>query len=69
MVLGHPDVLRRFNGVLKVEELEKQSKIEKIISLQNNDITFDFVELAPEIFHSIRKIYNVDEKLVRQIFS
>lgn len=30
---------------------------------------YKFIELAPEIFHSIRKMNNVDEKLVKQIFS
>lgn len=32
-------------------------------------IIFDFVELAPEVFASIRKIMNVDEKLVKKLFS
>ena len=71
LVLGHPEILRKFNIAIKQEELEKQCKIEKIIS--GNDLdgtaTFEFVELAPEVFQTIRKINNVDDKLIKKIFS
>ena len=30
LVLGHPDILRKFNITLKQDDLEKQSKIEKV---------------------------------------
>jgi uncharacterized protein (DUF779 family) len=30
---------------------------------------FKFIELAPEVFHSVRKMNNIDEKFVKQVFS
>ena len=71
LVLGHPDILRKFNAALKQEDLDKQLKLEKVCHGENYDkgCTFDFIELAPEIFSTIRKIQNVEESLVRQIFS
>lgn len=66
LVLGHPDILRRFNITLKQEELNKQCKVEKVYKGENqsNGISYEFVELAPEVFSMIRKIQNVSELLV-----
>lgn len=71
MVLGHPDILRRFNITLKQDELNKQCKVEKVYKGENqsNGTTYEFVELAPEVFSMIRKIQNVSELLVSQAFS
>lgn len=33
------------------------------------DFSYDFVELAPEIFHTIRKINNIDEDLLKKVFN
>ena len=30
---------------------------------------FDFIELAPDVFKAIRRINNIEEKLVRDLFS
>lgn len=70
-VLGHPDVIRKFNVALKAEEVSKQSKIEKVTSAVNSveDFSYDFVELAPEIFSILRRINNIDEDLVKKVFS
>jgi cellobiose-specific phosphotransferase system component IIB len=58
LVLGHPDILRKFNIAIKAEELEKQCKVEKVFKGTNGDqgSNFDFVELAPEVFYMIRRI-------------
>jgi hypothetical protein len=58
LVLGHPDILRKFNVALKQDELEKLCKFEKVFSGENPDkgCKFDFVELAPEVFYMIRRI-------------
>ncbi len=66
LVLGHPDILRRFNITLKQDELNKQCKVEKVYKGENqsNGTTYEFVELAPEVFSMIRKIQNVSELLV-----
>ncbi len=71
LVLGHPDILRKFNVAVKQEELDKQCKVEKVFKGTNPDkgCTFDFVELAPEVFYMIRKIQNVSETLIKQAFS
>jgi len=71
LVLGHPDILRRFNITLKQEELNKQCKVEKVFKGENQSkgITYEFVELAPEVFSMIRKIQNVSELLISQAFS
>lgn len=71
LVLGHPDILRKFNVAIKSDELEKQCKVEKKYSGVNAEkmCTFEFTELAPEIFHMIRRIQNVSEALVKRAFS
>jgi hypothetical protein len=58
LVLGHPDILRKFNIAIKQDELEKQCKVEKVFKGVNPEkgSIFEFVEMAPEIFHMIRKI-------------
>jgi hypothetical protein len=58
LVLGHPDILRKFNIAVKQDELEKQCKAEKVFKGSNPDrgCTFDFSELAPEVFYMIRRI-------------
>ncbi len=63
--MGHPDILRKFNHSLKQDELEKKSKIEKVTEIVGEEFTFDFIELAPEIFSIIRQIQNVEESLVK----
>jgi hypothetical protein len=51
---------------MKVDELEKQCKLERIVKVPLNDETiFDFAELAPELFANIRKIHNVTEAMVK----
>jgi hypothetical protein len=50
------------------------SKIEKItkVNLFENvepAIEYDFVELAPELFSTIRKMHNIDDKLIKGLFS
>ncbi|CDW83708.1 phosphatidylinositol-4-phosphate 5-kinase [Stylonychia lemnae] len=69
LVLGHPDILRKFNQTMKQDEVDKFSKTEKVSSIQYQGLSYDFVELAPEIFHIIRQIQNIDERLIKQIFS
>lgn len=71
MVLGHPDILRRFNITIKQEELNKQCKVEKVYKGENqsNGISYEFVELAPEVFSMIRKIQNISELLISEAFS
>eukprot|EP00347_Sterkiella_histriomuscorum_P012367 403368858 len=70
-VLGHPDIIKRFNVAIKFDELNKQSKVEKVTQSINEveDFSYDFVELAPEIFSIIRKINNIDEETLKLIFS
>jgi hypothetical protein len=55
---------------MKIDELNKNSKIEKVTQGVNSveDYKYDFVELAPEVFHVIRKINNFDESLIKKIF-
>jgi len=52
---------------MKLDELNKNSKIEKVTQAINTieDFKYDFVELAPEVFHVIRKINNFDESLLK----
>lgn len=71
LVLGHPDILRKFNVAIKQDELDKQCKIEKVYKGANPEqgSTFDFIELAPEVFYMIRRIQNVPESLVKRAFS
>jgi hypothetical protein len=71
LVLGHPDILRKFNITMKQDELEKQCKVEKVFKGTNedNNCTFDFAELAPEVFYMIRRIQNVSETLIKNAFS
>ena len=35
LVLGHPDILRKFNVAVKQEELDKQCKVEKVFKGTN----------------------------------
>jgi hypothetical protein len=71
LVLGHPDILRKFNIAIKQDELEKQCKVEKVFKGSNPEkgCTFDFSELAPEVFYMIRRIQNVSETLIKNAFS
>ena len=71
LVLGHPDILRKFNITMKQDGLEKQCKVEKVFKGTNEDngCTFDFSELAPEVFYMIRRIQNVSETLIKNAFS
>ncbi len=71
LVLGHPEIMRKFNITIKQSELEKQAKTEKVFSGTDTQqtCTFDFIELAPEVFQTIRKIQNIDDKLIKKIFS
>jgi len=39
---------------MKQEEVDKNSKTEKVSSIQYQGSSYDFVELAPEIFTIIR---------------
>ncbi|CDW74551.1 phosphatidylinositol-4-phosphate 5-kinase [Stylonychia lemnae] len=70
-VLGHPEIIKRFNVTMKSDELNKCSKTEKVTQAINTveDFKYDFIELAPEVFHVIRKINNIDETLIKKIFS
>lgn len=70
-VLGHPEIIKKFNVAMKSDEVAKQSKIEKVTSSVNQleEFSYDFVELAPEIFSILRKINNIDEDLMKKIFS
>lgn len=70
-VLGHPDIIKRFNVAIKGDELLKLSKVEKVTQAINavDEFSYDFVELAPEVFHTIRKINNIDEDLLKKIFN
>jgi hypothetical protein len=63
--------LRKFNIAIKQDELEKQCKVEKVFKGSNPDkgCTFDFSELAPEVFYMIRRIQNVSETLIKNAFS
>ena len=56
---------------MKQDELEKQCKVEKVFKGANEDngCTFDFTELAPEVFYMIRRIQNVSETLIKNAFS
>jgi hypothetical protein len=45
--------------------------VEKVFKGTNEDngCTFDFAELAPEVFYMIRRIQNVSETLIKNAFS
>ena len=60
-MLGHPEVLRKLQNIIKHEDLEKESKTEKVSVIQYQGLRYEFIELAPEVFHAIRRIQNVDE--------
>lgn len=70
-MLGHPDILRKFNVAIKQDELEKQCKVEDKKQGANAEkgCTFEFVQMAPEVFSMIRRIQNVSEALVKKAFS
>lgn len=73
LVLGHPDIMRKFNIKMKDEDLELQARLERIAIAYDESIKpaeqFRFIELAPEIFQIIRRIHNISEKLIRSLLS
>lgn len=70
-MLGHPEILKRFNHPIKIEDLQKQVLVEKVTQAVNSteSFTYDFVELAPDVFSIIRKINSLHEKTLKLIFS
>jgi hypothetical protein len=61
VILGHPDNIRKTKLTFKQEDLERNSKIEKVTQVIYNEnmnvyATYDFIELAPEVFSVLRKL-------------
>jgi len=81
-LLGHPDVLKKVS-VMSQTEIDKDIKFEKLSTLKkpkqylsarakfndSSDNEFEFTELSPKIFKNIRRIHNIDDHMVRSIFS
>jgi len=60
--LGHPSLINKLLTPLKNDDLQVQVKTEKISKiLVSKTQSFDLMELAPEVFKTIRKIYAIDE--------
>jgi hypothetical protein len=81
-LLGHPDVLKKVS-VLTHTQVEKDTEVEKSIFIKRDNVDafikvdnstkkddeFEFIELAPTIFKNIRRIHNIDDHIVKSIFS
>ena len=72
-MLGHPDILRKFNIKMKEDDLELQSRLERISIAYDEDVKpaepFKFIELAPEIFQIIRRMNGISERVIRTLLS
>jgi hypothetical protein len=82
-LLGHPDILKKVS-VLTESQIERETQIEKSIMVKrqpqqfgrtlstpklHKEDEYEFVELAPKIFSNIRKIQNIDDHVIKSIFS
>lgn len=81
-LLGHPEVLKKVS-VMTQSQIERESQVEKSIFVQRTPTVsmskkkskevkhddYELIELAPIIFKNIRKIHNVDDHMVRSVFS
>ena len=63
-VLGHPDILRKFNVAMKQDDLNKSCMVQKSHKGEIEGVSYELLEMAPEVFSIIRKIQNVSEELI-----
>jgi hypothetical protein len=68
-VLGHPDILRKFNIAMKQDDLNKCCSVQKAHKGEIEGVQYELFEMAPEVFSIIRKIQNVSEELISKAFS
>lgn len=79
---GHPDVLKKVSR-LTLPQIERDAYFEKSHFVKRNltyanrsagdhtcfEDEYEFIELSPKMFRNIRRIHNIDDRMVRSIFS
>ena len=79
---GHPDVIKKVSP-LTLSQIERDAFFEKSHFVKRNltyanrsagnqtcfEDEYEFVELSPKLFRNIRRIHNIDDRMVRSIFS
>lgn len=79
---GHPDVLKKVSP-LTLPQIERDAYFEKSHFVKRNltyanraagdqtcfEDEYEFIELSPKMFRNIRRIHNIDDRMVRSIFS